>query len=173
MAHITNFVPKLPIFSNLHRMMSCPIFSLSNPLLGPKTHPYPSEYIPRHVFFLVPHPQTGGGVGPYFHTLKQTCKTWQKVRKHSMLGYQIMNVPERYYITSNSSRTSVRYHQLRSTVAIGFIMSTYSCYFSTLTILVLGECLHRQQLWGQSSSAKTRLSNHPYVAVVILPVGGV
>ena len=40
MAHITNFAAKLPIFSNLRRMMPCPIFSPSNPLLGPKTHPY-------------------------------------------------------------------------------------------------------------------------------------
>ena len=39
MAHATNFVRKLPIFSNLHRMMSCPIFSPSYPLLGLKTHP--------------------------------------------------------------------------------------------------------------------------------------
>ena len=39
MAHVTNFVDKLPIFNNLRRMMPCPIFSPSNPLLGPKTHP--------------------------------------------------------------------------------------------------------------------------------------
>ena len=50
MAHATNFVPKLPIFSNLHGMVSCPIFSPTNSLPGPKIHPYPSKLLPKHVF---------------------------------------------------------------------------------------------------------------------------
>ena len=62
MAHVTNFVPKLPILSNLHRMVSCPIFRPSNPLIGPKTQPYPPKYLPKPVFFLVPHPQRKGGL---------------------------------------------------------------------------------------------------------------
>ena len=67
MAHITHFVPMLPIVSNLRTMMSCPIFSTSKPLLGPKTHPYPSKYLRKHVFFEFP---TLGFVCPYFHTMK-------------------------------------------------------------------------------------------------------
>ena len=45
MAHITNFVPKLPNLSSLGRMMSCRIFRPSNPLLGPNTNPYPSNRV--------------------------------------------------------------------------------------------------------------------------------
>ena len=69
MARITNFVPEMPIFSNLGRtlssVMAYPTFSPSNPLIGPKTHRYPSKYFPKHVFFLAPHPQNRGG-SPYF-----------------------------------------------------------------------------------------------------------
>ena len=40
--HVTNFVSKLPVFGCLGRslssVMSSPIFSPSNPFVGPKTH---------------------------------------------------------------------------------------------------------------------------------------
>ena len=69
MPHLTNFVHKLPIFSILGAcsslVMSYPIFNPSNPLVGPKTHPYPSKYLPQRVFFLIPHPQNRGEY-PYF-----------------------------------------------------------------------------------------------------------
>ena len=43
MSHITNFVPKMPIFSNLGRslssLMPCPSFSPSNPSVAPTTTP--------------------------------------------------------------------------------------------------------------------------------------
>ena len=51
MAGVTNFVPKLHIFSNLRRMMSCSIFRPSNPLLGPKPHP---SHLPKHFFLSSP-----------------------------------------------------------------------------------------------------------------------
>ena len=54
MAQVTNFVPKLPILSNLRRMMLCPLFSPSNPLLGPKTYPYPLKYLTKHVVLSSP-----------------------------------------------------------------------------------------------------------------------
>ena len=64
MAHNTNFVPKLPMFSNLRWMMPCPTFCPSKPLLGPKTHPCPFKYLPKHVCLSPPPSQwVGGGVG--------------------------------------------------------------------------------------------------------------
>ena len=51
MAHVTNFIPKLPIFSNLRRITSCPIFSPSNPLLGTKTHLCPSKMPSKTLLF--------------------------------------------------------------------------------------------------------------------------
>ena len=58
MTCVDNFVPKMPIFSSLGRslslVMSYPIFSPSNPLVHPKTHPYPSKYLTKYVFLSSP-----------------------------------------------------------------------------------------------------------------------
>ena len=49
-AQVTNFVPKLPIFSNLHGMMSCPIFNPSNLCYAPKPTPtHPNTF--QNIFF--------------------------------------------------------------------------------------------------------------------------
>ena len=57
MAHVTNFVPKLPIFSNLCRMMSCPILS---PSLGTEPNPFLDGFIEAcHFLRILPH-----GFGP-------------------------------------------------------------------------------------------------------------
>ena len=55
MPHLTTFVLKLPVFSIVGRTLSLvvayPIFNPSNHLLGPKTHSYPSKYLPNGVCF--------------------------------------------------------------------------------------------------------------------------
>ena len=81
MAPITNFVPDLPVFSNLHWMMSCPVFSPSDPLLGPKTHP-----THLNTFQNFQNPQNGGGVLTSTHQ-SETCKISQKVPKRCALAY--------------------------------------------------------------------------------------
>ena len=41
-------------------MMSCPIFSPSNPSVGRRLHRYPTKYLPK-LFFEFPTPKIGGG----------------------------------------------------------------------------------------------------------------
>ena len=93
MAHVTKFFPKLPIFINLRRMVSCPILRRSNPFLGPHTHLYPSKYLPKHVFsrfppskrrrgFLLPHIKVQVAKFP------KTCQ--------NAPCWRLTNVPERY-----------------------------------------------------------------------------
>ena len=93
MAHITNFVPKLPICSNL-----C-IFCPSNPLLGPKIDPYPSEYLPKHVFlFGSPSSKWGGGSAHQ----SENCRISQKVPKRSALAYYEYVVVLRSFLVEKS-----------------------------------------------------------------------
>ena len=95
MAHATNFVPKLPICSSLRRIMSCPIFRPSNPLLGPKTHPYISEYLPKHVLLSSP-PSKLGGVSSLLHIeaklVKKKPKKWQNTQSWHILNEAVANV---------------------------------------------------------------------------------
>ena len=64
MACVDNFVPKVSVFSILGKcpslVMSYPIFSPSNPLVRPKTHPYLSKCLTKHVFFEFPTLKVGG-----------------------------------------------------------------------------------------------------------------
>ena len=85
MAHVTNFVPKLPIFSNLHRMVSCPIFRPSNPLIGPKTQPWPPKYLPKPVFFEFPTLKGREGC-PYFNKSKGKLQNFPKRAKMLRVG---------------------------------------------------------------------------------------
>ena len=39
--------------------------ALQNPLVGPKSHPWPSKHLPKHAFFVFPTLKMGGGC-PYF-----------------------------------------------------------------------------------------------------------
>ena len=94
MAHVTNFVPKLPIFSSLSRMMSCPIFRPSNRLIGPDTHPYPSKYLPKHDFLSSP-PSKQGGVSSLPHIGAKIVKKNPKKRRNAQI-WRVLNVPERY-----------------------------------------------------------------------------
>ena len=92
MAQVTNFVPKLSIFRNLRRRMSYPIFGPSNPLLGPETHPYPSKYLTKHVFFCSP-PSKWWGVSLFRHIEGKLAKFGKT--SQNPLRWHMMDVPKR------------------------------------------------------------------------------
>ena len=86
MAHVTKLVPKLPICSNLRRMVSCPIFCPSNPFLGPQTHPIQSNYLPTCVFEF-PTLKIGG-MSLLPHIEAKLAKKSEKVGKCTKLAHE-------------------------------------------------------------------------------------
>ena len=86
MSHVTKFVPQLPLFRSLDRslssVMSCPIFSPSNPFVGPKIHPHPSKYLPKHVFFEFPALKIGGWVSLFPIEEPPNSRGWGGQRVH-------------------------------------------------------------------------------------------
>ena len=70
--------------------MSCPIFSPSNPLLSPKTHPYLSKYLPKYVFF-----ELSWGGGSLLPPIKAKLAKFPK-KCQNALRWHIMNDPEIY-----------------------------------------------------------------------------
>ena len=96
MAHLTNFVPKLPTFNSLGEMMSCTIFTIHtlNPLIGSQTHTHPSKYLPKRDVTLSSPPIKYRGMSLLPHIKAKLAKFLQQCQ--NIPCWHIPNVNERH-----------------------------------------------------------------------------